>query len=204
MKQRVKICGVTRVRDARLAVSLGATMIGCVLAPDSIRRASIPQARAVVRAVGRSVPVVLVFRETTQEEVLDACARTGATTVQLHVYEEALCAALETEGLTVIRVRRMDSSARKLPSFEPAPGPRRLFLLDSGSGGTGIAWNWRILGPRAPKHVFVAGGVNPDNVGALMMLKPFGIDLAGGVESSPGVKDAGKLRALFDAIGGAL
>ncbi|HUG12577.1 MAG TPA: phosphoribosylanthranilate isomerase [Opitutaceae bacterium] len=203
MKQRVKICGVTRVRDARLAVSLGATMIGCVLAADSARRATISQARAIVRAVGGIVPVVLVYREATQGTVLDACARTGATTVQLHDCEEAQCVALEAAGLRVIRVRRMDTLGPRLPAFAPAPGPRRLFLLDSGRGGTGTTWNWKLLGARAPKHVFIAGGIDPDNVGELMKLKPFGIDLAGGVESSPGVKDAGKLHALFAAIGGA-
>ncbi|HEY5552134.1 MAG TPA: phosphoribosylanthranilate isomerase [Opitutaceae bacterium] len=203
MKTLVKICGVTRVRDARLAVSLGATMIGCVLAPDSKRRATIPKAREIVRAVGGTVPVVLVFRETTQEAVLNACARTGATTVQLHIYEEAQCAALEAARLRVLRVRRVDSLARELPAFEPAPGPKRLFLLDSGRGGTGLTWDWNLLGPRAPKHVFIAGGINPANVGDLMKFKPYGIDLAGGVESSPGVKDAARLRALFDAIGGA-
>jgi len=202
MKTRVKICGVTRVRDARLAVSLGASMIGCVMARDSKRRASPAKAAAIVRAVGGSVPVVLVYRSASELEIVAACGRTGARTVQLHDAPESVCANLESAGLRVIRVRQVKRGARVLPNLDPTPNPRRLFLLDSGGGGTGKTFNWKLLGSRAPAHVFVAGGINPGNVEALMKLKPYGIDLAGGVEASPGVKDAGLLRALFSAIGG--
>ena len=203
MKTRVKICGVTRVRDARLAVSLGASMIGCVMARDSKRRATPAQAEAIVHAVGDSVPVVLVFRTATETEIVEACVRTGATTVQFHESAEAGYAQLEARGFRVIRVKQMPAGARRLPMMKPSPRADRIYLLDSGLGGTGVTWNWKALGSRAPKHVFVAGGVNPENVKTLMKLKPYGVDLAGSVESAPGVKDAGKLRALFEAIGGA-
>jgi phosphoribosylanthranilate isomerase len=200
---RVKICGVTRVRDARLAVSLGASMIGCVMARDSKRRATPAQAAAIVRAVGDCVPVVLVYRTATEAEIVAACARTGANTVQFHESTEAGYAQIEARGLRVIRVKQMPAKARKLPPMKPAPRSDRVYLLDSGAGGTGLTWNWKALGSRAPRNVFIAGGINPDNVAKLMKLKPYGIDLAGGVESTPGVKDAGKLCALFAAIGGA-
>lgn len=203
MRPRVKICGVTRVRDARLAVSLGATMIGCVMVRDSKRRATPAKAAAIVRAVGGTVPVVLVFRDAPETEVLAACKRTGAGTVQMLDAAESTCVRLESHGVKVIRARRVPATARRLPKLKPAPRADRLYLLDSGTGGTGKVFNWNVLGGKAPRHVFVAGGVNPGNVANLMKLKPFGIDLASGVESSPGVKDAAKLRALFEAIGGA-
>ena len=66
----------------------------------------------------------------------------------------------------------------------------------------GDSFNWSVLGRRAPAHVYVAGGINPENVEALMRFRPYGIDLAGGVEASPGVKDARRMRALFKAVGG--
>jgi phosphoribosylanthranilate isomerase len=203
VKTRVKICGVTRVRDARLAVRLGASMIGCVMARDSKRRATPAKATAIVRAVGRDVPVVLVFRTAEEDEVLAACRRTGAKTVQIHEASETECARLERCGLRVIRVHPVPPGARRLPPLKPTPNAGRIYLLDTLGGGTGIAFDWKMLGNKAPSHVFIAGGVNPDNVGELMKLKPYGIDLSSGVEASPGVKDAAKLRALFAAIGGA-
>jgi phosphoribosylanthranilate isomerase len=203
VKTRVKICGVTRVRDARLAVSLGASMIGCVMARDSKRRATPAQVAAIVRAIGDSVPVVLVYRTATEAEVLEACSRTGARTVQINSASELENYRLESQGLSVIRVHPMSSKTTSLPRLTPAPRSGRIHLLDHGAGGTGKSFNWKMLGSRAPRHVFVAGGVNPDNVEELMKVKPFGIDLSSGVEASPGVKDAGKLRSLFAAIGGA-
>lgn len=203
MTTRVKICGVTRVRDARLAVRLGATMIGCVMARDSKRRATPAKVAAIVRAVGREVPVVLVYRRAEEDEVLAACKGTGARTVQIHDAGEEECARLERRGLRVIRVRPVQPGARRLPRIIPAPRANRVYLLDTAGGGTGIRFDWRMLGRNAPAHVLIAGGVNPDNVGQLMKLKPYGIDLSSGVEASPGVKDAAKLRALFAAIGGA-
>lgn len=202
MKTPVKICGIKRVRDARLAVKLGASMIGCVMVKDSKRRVTPAQAKALVRAVGKTVPVVLVFRNAAEAEVVDATKRTDAKTVQVLDAPEALYARLESRGLRVIRARQVPAGAKRLPRLSPAPRADRLYLLDSGTGGTGKTFNWKAIGKRAPKHVFIAGGVNPDNVGELMKLKPYGIDLASGVEASPGVKDPAKLRALFAAIGG--
>ena len=203
MKTPVKICGIKRVRDARLAVKLGASMIGCVMTRESKRRATPAQVSAVIRAVGKSVPVVLVFRGAGETEVLQACRKTGARTVQILDAEESVYANLEKRGLRVIRARQVPAGAKRLPRLNPAPRANRLYLLDSGTGGTGKTFNWKALGRKAPRHVFIAGGVNPENVGKLMKLKPFGIDLASGVEASPGVKDPAKLRALFAAIGGA-
>jgi phosphoribosylanthranilate isomerase len=203
VKTPVKICGIKRVRDARLAVKLGASMIGVVMVKDSKRRATPAQAAAVVRAVGKEVPVVLVFRDAGEAEVVDAAKRTGAKTVQILDAPEKLYSRLEKRGLRVIRARQVPAGANKLPRLSPAPRVDRLYLLDSGTGGTGTTFNWKAIGRKAPRHVLIAGGVNPDNVGELMKLKPYGIDLASGVESAPGVKDAAKLRALFAAIGGA-
>lgn len=199
----VKICGIKRLRDARLAVKLGAAMIGCVMVKDSKRCVTPAQVRAVVRAVGKTVPVVLVFRAAAEEEIVEAARRTGATTVQVLDAPERLYSALEKRGLRVIRARQVPAGARRLPRLSPAPRADRIHLLDSGTGGTGKTFNWKAIGRRGPKHVFIAGGVNPDNVGELMKLKPYGIDLASGVEASPGVKDPAKLRAFFAVVGGA-
>jgi phosphoribosylanthranilate isomerase len=74
-------------------------------------------------------------------------------------------------------------------------------LLDVGGGGSGRSFDWDLLGTEAPPFTFVAGGIRPENVEALLEHRPYGIDLASGVESEPGVKDEEKLRELFDRIG---
>lgn len=88
-----------------------------------------------------------------------------------------------------------------MPSLEPRPTRARPALLDVGGGGTGRGFDWTLLGARAPDATFVAGGIRPDNVRVLLKYRPYGIDLSSGVESSPGVKDPHKLRALFEEVG---
>jgi phosphoribosylanthranilate isomerase len=73
-------------------------------------------------------------------------------------------------------------------------------LLDVGDGGSGRSFRWEILGDEAPRGVFIAGGIRPDNVAALLSHHPYGIDLSSGIESSPGVKDPKSMTAFFEAV----
>jgi len=199
-RPRVKICGLRRRGDAALALELGAAALGCVLAPDSPRAASLAEARALVAAFGPRAPVVLVFRDASRDEVLAARDATGALHAQVHGASEALCSALEAEGLTMVRVFRVAPGARALPALEPAPTPERPALLDVGRGGSGQRFDWALLGERAPEATFVAGGVDAHNVGELVRRRPFGIDLSSGIERAPGIKDEEEMRRLFAAI----
>lgn len=191
----VKICGLRRIEDAALAVESGAAALGCVLAQDSPRAASPGEARALVTAFRDRVPVVLVFRGATRDEVLAACERTGARDVQLHESPEALCLELEARALRVWRVLGVEG--RTLPQLRVTPDANRPLVLDVAHGGSGRAFDWSLLSQTQRLGVFVAGGITPDNVAALCAHDPYGIDLSSGVESAPGVKDGAKLRALF-------
>lgn len=200
MRPFVKICGITRPEDAMLAASLGATHIGAVRSPTSPRAVSVEEARAIFDAVSDRVETVFVFRGVPIDEVLEDAAAGGAPSVQLYDAEEANVRAAEAAGLRVYRVFGMDEDSRALPVPDPPPSLTHPAILDVGGGGSGRRFDWALFGARAPEATFIAGGIRPGNVRELLSYQPYGIDLASGIESAPGVKDEAKLRALFEEV----
>ncbi len=196
----VKICGLRRAEDARLAVRLGAGWIGIVRAPDSPRSASLDEARRVIVAAReedpRVRPVLATGRRSRDEVARDAFAL-GVRRVQPHGLSRGGVRTLRAAGLTVHRVVRIPDGAGTLPPFpapEPADGP---LVFDVGGGGSGRSFDWQILGETAPDGVFIAGGIRPENIARLLPRRPWGVDLSSGVESAPGVKDPERMRRLF-------
>ncbi len=202
MTPLVKICGLKRVEDAELAVSLGASFVGAVRTRSSPRLVSVEEARALFSKIGSKAARVLVFRDYTLEEVLSDARASGADWVQLYHPSESDVRRVESEGLHVLRVYAMSEDARRLPSFSREPAADQPALLDVSGGGSGRSFDWSLLGTKAPGFTFIAGGIRPENVSDLLGHRPYGIDLSSGVEREPGVKDEGKLRKLFDRIEG--
>ncbi len=196
----MKICGLTSVADAELAVGLGATHVGCVLVADSPRGIDVERAGSIAAAVGERAVRVLVFRAPDLAAVRAAAARTGVDWVQVHAVDPGFYSALERAGLRTLRVHAVAAGSRDLPPLSPAPSPAAPALLDVGQGGSGQRFDWAQLGERAPDATFIAGGIDPDNVTELLQHRPWGIDLSSGVEHEPGVKDPVRLRRLFAAI----
>lgn len=195
----VKICGVTRADDAALAVSLGASHIGVVRVAASPRSVSAEKAREVFDAAG-DVEKVLVYRHVSVTRAIRDARLSGATGIQLYDASPDDVHAVASEGFRLVRVYRMEEDATELPRFEPVPSEDRPALLDVGGGGSGRRFDWTLLGDHAPHATFIAGGIRPENVRALKAYRPYGIDLASGVESAPGVKDPSRLRALFEEV----
>lgn len=200
MRPRVKICGVRRVADAQLAVELGATHIGCVLAVDSPRCATLEEARELAAALAGTAQMILVFRNPQAQDVAEVSTATGIANVQVHGVDEEFYASLETRGLIVHRVHSLSPGTTELPHLQPVPTEECPSFLDVGRGGAGQAFDWNILRGRVPHATFIAGGVTPDNVSALVGHQPWGVDLSSGVESAPGVKDPEKLKHLFAVV----
>ena len=200
----IKICGLRRPEDARLAVLLGAGWIGIVRAPDSPRSASIAEARRVIAAAREENPAVrpvLATGRRNREQVARDALALGVRRVQPHGLSEAGIRSLRGAGLKVHRVVRIPERAERLPGFgvpEAGDGP---VVFDVGGGGTGRSFDWSILGERAPRRVFIAGGIRPGNIARLLPRRPWGVDLSSGVESAPGVKDPERLRRLFEHLG---
>lgn len=202
MRPLVKICGLTRPEDARLAVALGASHIGVVMAEGSPRRVTAIQARGIFEAAGDRVRHVLVFKNEKPSSILLRARAAGTTHVQLYGASEQDVELLEEAGLTVYRVHLVKPGASELPRLLPVPDERHPALIDTG-GGTGAAFAWEILAPQSPPATFIAGGIRPDNVRSLLAYRPYGIDLSSGVERAPAIKDPERLRLLFGNLEGA-
>ncbi len=201
----VKICGLLRARDARLAVRLGARWIGIVRAPDSPRSATLAQARRVIAAAldeDSAVNLVLATGRRTRAEVAADAGALGVSRVQPHGLSDAGVRALADEGLIVHRVIPVSETAGRLPPFRVPDESAGPLVFDVGGGGSGRSFDWRILGDAAPPRAFIAGGLRPDNVGRLLPYRPWGVDVSSGVEASPGVKDPDRMRRFFDRLGG--
>lgn len=207
MRPYVKICGLTRLEDALLAASLGADALGFVFAPSK-RQVDVARVRAITAALPAGVCKVGVFGPAALDEIAEAASACGLDTVQLHGKPDAsLCDGLR-ERFTVVQALGVDADIPALQERLAAIAPHvdRL-LLDTASatqlGGTGRAFEWGVLAVlNSPVPVMVAGGLKPENVGELVRAHaPWGLDVASGVESAPGVKDAERLRAFFAALG---
>ena len=202
----VKLCGITRPEDAELAASVDAWAIGFILWPQSKRKADPAVAAGIARQQRRRLELVGVFVNPTLDEVVHATESIGLTHVQLHGDEgPAFCAAVaQRTGARVIKALGIGSGAdiRDLERFHTD-----LHLLDtarsSGSGGgTGRTWDWGLAAQRHSRvPLLLSGGLTPDNVGeAVAAVRPWGVDVASGVEAEPGIKDPAKVEAFVAAV----
>ena len=194
----VKICGVTNEDDALLAVAMGADAIGFVFAP-SPRQVHPEVVRDIVKRLPHDTLTIGVFRNETPERVIDIVGRTGLKGAQLHGGETA-------EDVRLVRLRvpfviqGFPAGDARLAGAGIGPEAADVVLVDSPTPGAGEVFDWS-LAEGAPDGVrlLLAGGLNPDNVeAAIRKVRPWGVDSASGTESSPGKKDATKVR-LFVA-----
>jgi len=200
---RVKICGITDVDDARLAVELGAAALGFNFYPPSPRYILPAAAAAIRRQLPPLVMAVGVFADETEaKRVATVAHEARVNSVQLHgprfpTTLEALQAYPVIRAVTVREPRDLEkllgmtAGAFLLDNFDPK-------LI----GGTGKTMDWTLA--REAKrygHVILAGGLTPANVAqAIREVRPYAVDVASGVESAPGKKDPEKLRAFFAAV----
>lgn len=203
MLTRVKVCGITRLEDARLAVELGADALGFNFYPPSPRSIAGGDARSIIEQLPPLVASVGVFADETDAGKVSAIAReAGVHTIQLHGPRfPEFCSALE--GFSMIRAVAVtkDFNPEMLVALRADA-----FLLDAFhaklKGGTGMTIDWTAA-RKAKEYgtIILAGGLNPENVGqAISTVRPFAVDVASGVESAPGKKDPALLRAFFDAV----
>jgi phosphoribosylanthranilate isomerase len=200
---RVKICGITDPDDARDAALLGADAIGLIFNEKSRRFVDVARASRIIESLPAFVSVVGVFVNHPNPQGLEDLALSlGLHAVQLHGNETPdYCSMIQK--VKVIKSFRVDASFRveSLRSYR-----NTMFLLDSGTGsqfgGTGKVFDWNLAyGANAFGWIVVAGGLTAENVGeAVSRLHPFGVDVASGVESSPGKKDYEKVRRFIETV----
>jgi phosphoribosylanthranilate isomerase len=205
---KVKICGVTRLGDAELAVELGAWTIGLNHRERSPRRIDPARAADIGQAMKRRCEVAGVFVNPTLDEVAEAVENEDLTMVQLHGEEgPSFCDEVARRtGAKVIKALRVRSAA----DVKAAESFRTDFhMFDAHHpkyGGAGESFDWELAaGRRSKVPLILAGGLRPDNVAeAISVVRPFAVDVASGVESAPGIKDAALLEALLEAVRGAV
>ncbi|HEY1511149.1 MAG TPA: phosphoribosylanthranilate isomerase [Solirubrobacteraceae bacterium] len=202
---KIKFCGLTSLPDAELAADAGAWAVGLIFWPGSPRRCELDDAAEIAAALKRRTEIVGVFVNPTLDEVAATADAVGLTILQLHGDEgPVFCGeAARRTGCKVIKAARVRSRAdiQSLSSFHTD-----YHLLDSYTrgipGGTGATFAWEIArGHRGRVPVILSGGLNADNVAeAIGVVAPFAVDVASGIEASPGRKDPNKLRAFAAAV----
>lgn len=193
----VKICGTTSEEDALLAVAMGADALGFIFAP-STRQIAAAQARDIVRRLPPEIITIGVFRDQSREQVLDIMTKAGLRGAQLSGHESAETTmwVRERVPLVIKAFAAGDGSLAKAKDYGAD-----IVMLDAPSPGSGQVFDWR-LAEGVPDGVrfLLAGGLNADNVAeAIRRVRPWGVDVATGVEASPGKKDPRKLRAFIAA-----
>lgn len=210
----IKICGITNLDDARTAVEAGADALGFVFYEKSPRKIDVEAACQIVTELPPTVEKVGVFVNHQEDSICSIADRVGLTAMQMHGDDEDPHVA----DLVIARRPRLKVLAA-ISMYHPTPDGWAMmwrpevvhaFLLDSGTpsqqGGTGKAFDWKAAIPitdtiKRLGKIVLAGGLNSANVGeGMRILKPWGVDVASGVEREPGKKDPEKVRAFVAAV----
>ncbi|MGD9564353.1 MAG: N-(5'-phosphoribosyl)anthranilate isomerase [Pyrinomonadaceae bacterium] len=203
---KVKICGITNLEDARLSVEFGADMIGFNFFAGSKRFVDAEYAESIAERLVTPVTKVGVFVNQSIEDILDAEGIVELDVIQLHGNESSdFVSELRTKSFAkIIKVFRVGPNFRTVEIDDYAVDA---IMLDSCSntefGGTGETFDWRLAAEVATvaKDFYLAGGLNSANVAeAIRLVKPYAVDVASGVESSPGKKDPKKVEAFIKNV----
>lgn len=195
---KVKVCGMTSLKDALNAVEGGADAVGFIFYKKSPRSVTMKTVREIVLELPPFVDTVGVFVDETAEQINKIADYCNLDIIQLHGDESpTYCKKIRRKVIKAFRIKDMQS-VKKISNFQVSG-----FLLDTFSenlhGGTGKVFDWNLALP-AKKFgpVIMAGGLTPNNVQqAVRQIRPYGVDVCSGVESEPGIKDHKKVRAFL-------
>ncbi len=196
----MKICGITREDDALLAVAMGADAVGFIFAPSK-RQIAPGIARDIARRLPPEILTVGVFRDEAPARVIDIVHSAGLRAAQLHGHESAETTRFVRDHVPVV-IKAFPAGDRGLDHLDDYRADA--VLVDSPSPGSGVTFDWTLAEGRSDgRRVILAGGLDPDNVAeAIGRVRPWGVDVASGVENDrgePGQKDARKVKAFVDA-----
>jgi phosphoribosylanthranilate isomerase len=198
---KIKICGITNLDDALVAIEAGTDALGFVFYGSSPRAVTPERAREIIRHLPPLVAKVGVFVNAAEAIVRHTIETSGVDTLQFHGEESpTFCQRFLLPIIKAFRIRDAES-LQPLPSYETAA-----WLLDSFKpgqlGGTGTVFHWRYATQARGlgRPIILAGGLTPDNVAeAVLQVQPYGVDVSSGVEAAPGKKDPAKLRDFIAA-----
>ena len=201
LTSKVKICGITSSEDAQAAVAAGADAIGLVFYPPSSRYVTPSVAAQIVSDLGPFVTTVGLFVNEDAEVVKEILALTNLQLLQFHGDEsEEYCRQFQRPYIKALRMSPDLEPSRAMAAYPGACG----YLFDAWQpdkfGGTGKTFDWQRIVGLASDKLILAGGLNPDNVeAAVQAVRPYAVDVSGGVELAPGKKDHLALKAFIKA-----
>ena len=202
MRTRVKICGLTRADDVGSVVANGADAIGLVFYPPSPRAVTQEQAQSLVAGLPPFVTVVGLFVDEERGRIAEILRRVRIDLLQFHGDETAAdCAGHGRPWIKAVRMRdNVD-----LPALKARYGSASALLLDAYRpgvpGGTGSAFDWDLIPADMAGEIVLAGGLDADNVArAVRGVRPYAVDVSGGVERAKGIKDADKIAAFMRGV----
>ena len=207
---RIKICGLTRIEDARLAVLFGADYLGFIFA-DSPRRVTAEAAGVILSTLEQErrdsvepVERVGVFVNASTKDILDTARQASLTMLQLHGEEDPdFCVQFDLPVIKALRIR--NRGIFDLVRSYDTPYILLEPYLPGKYGGTGVRANWQLASELVKtfpeKRFFLAGGLGPGNVeAALLAVRPFAVDASSALESRPGIKDRQKMKAFIEVV----
>ena len=194
---RVKICGITNVEDALVAVEAGADALGFVFYEKSPRYVTVARAKAIVEQLPPFVERVGLFVNKTPMEADLACAESGMSLAQIHFdVDESYLHALHTRALPVVRAAEPEDVMRFSGRY------RLVDAYCESYGGAGKRLNLEWFEGVDCSKIVIAGGLTPENVGEVLGYGFYGVDVSSGVEASKGKKDPVKVRDFIAAVKG--
>lgn len=204
MRTRVKICGITRRQDAEFAIEMGADALGLVFYAPSPRAVTIAQAVEICRELPPFISLVGLFVNADAAEVNATLEQVPLDLLQFHGDESPqYCQQFAKPYMKAVRMQQPDDLQIAANDFQQANG----ILLDSFKagvpGGTGQTFDWSMITP-IEKPLVLAGGLSSENVAsAIRQIRPYGVDVSGGVESAKGIKSNEKIRAFMQEVANA-
>ena len=198
----VKICGITCLEDAAMAVHLGAQAVGLIFYKGSPRFVRGSQAQAIAKSLPPFISSVALFVDPEVQYVNETIKIVQPDILQFHGEESAeFCEQYDRPYIKAIRVHKSTDLIQSCSDYSSAKG----ILLDSfvlgKVGGSGVPFDWSVIPSKLPLPIILAGGLTPENVGkAVQIVRPWAVDVSSGVEISPGKKDFNKMLAFFQGV----
>ncbi|PBP97077.1 phosphoribosylanthranilate isomerase [Pseudomonas congelans] len=201
---RSKICGITRIEDALAAAEAGADAIGLVFYPKSPRAVTVLQARAIIAALPPFITTVGLFVNASRCELNETLDAVALDMLQFHGDETPEeCDGYHRPYIKALRVRAGDDIAGVCRTYRNARGVLLDTYVEGVPGGTGETFDWALIPDDLDKPVILAGGLTSANVAqAIAQVRPYAVDVSGGVEKSKGIKDREKILAFMSAVHG--
>lgn len=202
MRTRVKICGITRAEDAHAAIACGIDAIGLVFYPPSTRAVTIKQAETIVARLPPFITVVGLFVNETRVNINKVLNSVRIDLLQFHGDETPTeCAGYGRPWIKAVSMREdIDISAMRIQYLDAAA-----LLLDTYwpgvPGGTSRSFDWNRIPPALCNKIILAGGLTPETVEqAVRQVRPYAVDVSGGVEKVKGIKDLNKIHAFMQGV----